>query len=84
MEAFQNFTNVGRKADTVRAVMSRGLAALDGIFEFFPAGAAGAETLTGGDFIHKCREKSEGRMPKAETNPKTKTPKPQFSICRKT
>ena len=65
VEAFQNFAHVGGKDDTVRAMMPRGIAALDGIFEFFPAGAAGAGALAGGDFFHgrKFNSKSDGRNP---------------------
>jgi hypothetical protein len=44
-------------------MMPRGVAALDGIFEFFPAGAAGAGALTGGDLFHgrEFNLKSDGR-----------------------
>ena len=51
MEAFQNFAHVGGNDDTVRAMMTRGIAALDGIFELFPAGAAGAGALALIDFL---------------------------------
>jgi hypothetical protein len=46
-------------------MMPRGIAALDGIFEFFPAGAAGAGALAGGDFFHgrEFNLKSKARNP---------------------
>jgi hypothetical protein len=65
VEAFQDFAHIGGKDDTVRAMMPRGVAALDGIFEFFPAGAAGAGALAGGDFFHgrEFNSKSKARNP---------------------
>jgi len=47
-EAFQNFAGLGGDVHAVFAVMPRGGAALDGIFKFLAAGAAGAGTLAGG------------------------------------
>ena len=63
IEAFQNFAHVRGKRDTVRAVMPRGVAALDGIIEFFPAGAARAGALAGGGLFHgrEFNLKSGGR-----------------------
>jgi len=55
MEAFQNFAHINRQNNAVSAMMPRGIAALDGIFEFFPAGAAGAGALTGGDLFHELK-----------------------------
>ena len=55
VKALQDSTHVGGKHDTVRAVLPGGIAALDGVFEFFPAGAAGAGALTGGDLFHGCK-----------------------------
>jgi hypothetical protein len=72
VETLQDFAHVGRKNDTVRAMMSRGIAALDGIFELFAAGAAGAGTLAGGDFFHgkELTKKSKTRNSKTERIPK--------------
>jgi hypothetical protein len=68
IKALQDFTHVGGKHDPVRAVLPGGIAALDGVFELFPAGAAGAGTLAGGDLSHgrEFNSKSEARNPKSE------------------
>ena len=65
IEAFQNFLHIGWKHNAVRAMVTGGVAALDGIIKFFAAGTAGAGTLTGGDFFHglEFNLKSEARNP---------------------
>ena len=65
MEAFQNFAHINRQNNAVRAMMTRGIVALDRIFEFFPADAAGAKALAGGDFFHgrEFNLKSKARNP---------------------
>ena len=55
VEALHELAHLGRQDDTIRAVMPRGVAALDRIFKFFAAGATSTGTLTGGDFFHDGR-----------------------------
>jgi hypothetical protein len=72
IEALQDFAHVGGKYGAVRAMMTRSIAALDRILEFFAAGAARALALAGGDPSHgrEFNSKSEARNQKSGKNPK--------------
>jgi len=52
VEPLQDFPGFNGHDHAIFAMMPRGGIALDGVFKFFAAGAAGAEALAGGGLVH--------------------------------